>query len=105
MDGALIVGELMHPRGRELRDHRAERGAERERSSGAETALHRGDVEVAVAQLQSGVAALLVAIHLPVCDVETDPGTGVMRHADAGYETAIEVARERGIDLPMLDAD
>jgi urocanate hydratase len=26
----------------------------------------------------------------------TDPGTGVMRHADAGYERAIDVARERG---------
>jgi len=32
----------------------------------------------------------------------TDPGTGVMRHADAGYERAVEVARERGIDIPML---
>jgi urocanate hydratase len=31
-----------------------------------------------------------------------DPGTGVMRHADAGYELAIDTARERGIDLPML---
>jgi len=31
-----------------------------------------------------------------------DPGTGVMRHADAGYEIAQRVARERGIDLPML---
>jgi urocanate hydratase len=30
-----------------------------------------------------------------------DCGTGVMRHADAGYESAISVARERGIDLPM----
>jgi urocanate hydratase len=30
-----------------------------------------------------------------------DPGTGVMRHADAGYEDAIAVARERGVDLPM----
>ncbi|MEO8139794.1 MAG: urocanate hydratase [Gemmatimonadota bacterium] len=30
-----------------------------------------------------------------------DPGTGVMRHADAGYEIAIDTARERGIDLPM----
>ena len=32
-----------------------------------------------------------------------DPGTGVMRHADAGYERAIEVARERGVHIPMLD--
>ncbi|MGZ5473865.1 MAG: urocanate hydratase [Thermoanaerobaculia bacterium] len=32
----------------------------------------------------------------------TDPGTGVMRHADAGYQEAIDVARERGVDIPML---
>jgi urocanate hydratase len=31
-----------------------------------------------------------------------DPGTGVMRHADAGYEIARRVARERGVDIPML---
>ncbi|HSJ85491.1 MAG TPA: urocanate hydratase [Acidimicrobiia bacterium] len=31
-----------------------------------------------------------------------DPGTGVMRHADAGYEIAQRVARERGIDIPMM---
>ncbi len=34
-----------------------------------------------------------------------DPGTGVMRHADAGYEKARQVARDRGVDIPMLDAD
>jgi len=34
-----------------------------------------------------------------------DPGTGVMRHADAGYQRAIDVAHERGLDLPMLDKD
>ncbi|MFI5254360.1 MAG: urocanate hydratase, partial [Candidatus Limnocylindrales bacterium] len=33
----------------------------------------------------------------------TDPGMGVIRHADAGYERAIEVAHERGIRIPMLD--
>lgn len=32
-----------------------------------------------------------------------DPGTGVMRHADAGYELAIETAHERGVDLPMVE--
>ena len=32
-----------------------------------------------------------------------DPGTGVMRHADAGYDTAIETANERGVDLPMVN--
>ena len=34
-----------------------------------------------------------------------DPGTGVMRHADAGYEKARRVARDRGVDIPMLDAN
>lgn len=32
-----------------------------------------------------------------------DPGTGVMRHVDAGYERAIEVAHERGLRVPMLE--
>ena len=31
-----------------------------------------------------------------------DPGTGVMRHADAGYDLAIHTAKERGVDLPMV---
>jgi urocanate hydratase len=34
-----------------------------------------------------------------------DPGTGVMRHADAGYERATEVAAERGVRLPMSGAE
>ena len=33
-----------------------------------------------------------------------DPGTGVMRHADAGYEIAIEAARERGVRIPMNES-
>jgi urocanate hydratase len=32
-----------------------------------------------------------------------DPATGVMRHADAGYESAIECAKEHKLDLPMID--
>jgi urocanate hydratase len=32
-----------------------------------------------------------------------DPATGVMRHADAGYEIAKQAARENGLDLPMLN--
>jgi len=32
-----------------------------------------------------------------------DPGTGVMRHADAGYRSAIDTANERGVDLPMIN--
>jgi len=32
-----------------------------------------------------------------------DPGTGVMRHADAGYDLAVDTANERGVDLPMIN--
>ncbi|MCS6864299.1 MAG: urocanate hydratase [Gemmataceae bacterium] len=34
--------------------------------------------------------------------LRNDPGTGVMRHADAGYATAIRCAHENGLDLPMV---
>ncbi|MNI92031.1 Urocanate hydratase [compost metagenome] len=30
-----------------------------------------------------------------------DPGTGVMRHVDAGYDHAKDIARERGLKVPM----
>ncbi|HEY8018313.1 MAG TPA: hypothetical protein VIG53_02345, partial [Actinomycetota bacterium] len=33
----------------------------------------------------------------------SDPGMGVIRHADAGYERAREVARERGVRIPMQE--
>jgi urocanate hydratase len=36
------------------------------------------------------------------CVLTTDPGMGVLRHVDAGYEEAAEVARERGVDVPMM---
>ena len=32
-----------------------------------------------------------------------DPASGVMRHADAGYDIAIDTAREHGLNLPMLE--
>ncbi len=35
--------------------------------------------------------------------LRNDPASGVMRHADAGYESAIDCARHNGLDLPMLD--
>jgi len=31
-----------------------------------------------------------------------DPGIGIARHVDAGYEEAIETARDKGIKIPML---
>jgi urocanate hydratase len=33
----------------------------------------------------------------------SDPGMGVIRHVDAGYERAVDVARERGVRIPMQD--
>jgi len=33
----------------------------------------------------------------------TDPGMGVIRHADAGYERAVEVADERSVRIPMRE--
>ena len=58
--------------------------------------LHAGQVVVA-----DGTDAAAQALERVLTN---DPGTGVMRHADAGYEEAIRVAAERGVDLPMLNS-
>ncbi len=60
-------------------------------------ALHAGVVIVADGSERAERALARVLVN--------DPGTGVMRHADAGYEKAVEVARERGLDLPMINGD
>jgi urocanate hydratase len=57
-------------------------------------ALHAGVVIVADGSERAETALQLV--------LTNDPGTGVMRHADAGYESAKQVANERGLDLPMM---
>ena len=57
--------------------------------------LHAGVVIVADGSERARAALERVLVN--------DPGTGVMRHADAGYERAVEVARDRGLDLPMLN--
>jgi urocanate hydratase len=55
--------------------------------------IHAGMVVVADGTDQAGNKLQRV--------LTNDPGTGVMRHADAGYERALEVAQERGIHIPM----
>jgi len=55
--------------------------------------LHAG--MVVVADGTDAAAARLERV------LTTDPGMGVIRHADAGYERALEVARERGVRVPM----
>ena len=37
--------------------------------------------------------------------LQSDPGTGVARHADAGYESALAVAAEQGVRIPMREGD
>ena len=57
-------------------------------------ALHAGVVIVADGSERAERALKLT--------LTNDPGTGIMRHADAGYEQALQVARARGLDLPMF---
>jgi urocanate hydratase len=58
--------------------------------------IHAGQVIVAdgTALAAEKIARVLV----------NDPGTGVMRHVDAGYDRASEVARERGLRVPMQES-
>ncbi|MEW6072092.1 MAG: urocanate hydratase [Planctomycetota bacterium] len=55
-------------------------------------ALHAGQVTVADGTHEAAAAVERV--------LTNDPGTGIARHADAGYEEAIAFARERGVDIP-----
>ncbi len=54
--------------------------------------LHAGQVSVADGSAEADERLARVLLN--------DPGTGVMRHADAGYDRALEVAEQRGLDLP-----
>jgi urocanate hydratase len=67
---------------------------------------HGGGVGIGYSQ-HAGMVVVADGTELAARKLErvltTDPAMGVIRHADAGYEHAIEVARERGVRLPMLD--
>ncbi len=56
--------------------------------------IHAGQVIVADGTPEAAVRLERV--------LTSDPGTGVARHADAGYPQAIEFARRHGIKLPMI---
>ncbi len=62
---------------------------------GIGNSLHAGQVIVADGTLEMRVRLERV--------LTNDPGIGVARHADAGYEEAIETARKHGLHLPMID--
>ncbi len=78
-------------------------------SSGATwVAVHHGGGTGIGTSIHAG-AQLVVdgtddAAHRAELMLTNDPGTGVMRHADAGYEQAQAFARGHGVRLPMLDA-
>ena len=57
--------------------------------------LHAGQVTVADGTAEAGAALERV--------LTNDPGMGILRHADAGYTDAEDCARERGVDIPLLD--
>jgi urocanate hydratase len=59
--------------------------------------LHAGQVIVADGTPEA--AARLERV------LTSDPGMGVVRHVDAGYERAVDVASERGVKIPMVPCD
>ncbi|MEX1294997.1 MAG: urocanate hydratase [Candidatus Limnocylindrales bacterium] len=67
---------------------------------------HGGGVGIGYSQ-HAGMVVVADGTELAAHKLErvltTDPGMGVVRHVDAGYERAVEVARERGVAVPMLD--
>jgi urocanate hydratase len=67
---------------------------------------HGGGTGIGYSQ-HAGMVAVADGTELAARKLErvltTDPATGVLRHADAGYERAIEVADERGIRIPMRE--
>jgi urocanate hydratase len=68
---------------------------------------HGGGTGIGYSQ-HAGMVAVADGTELAARKLErvltTDPATGVLRHADAGYERAIEVADERGIRIPMRES-
>jgi urocanate hydratase len=78
---------------------RLETGYCDEIASTLDEALHQ--VREAVNQGQPLSIGLIGAERLSRV-LTNDPGTGVMRHVDAGYEEAIECAKEFGVKIPML---
>jgi urocanate hydratase len=66
---------------------------------------HGGGVGMGYSQ-HAGVVIVCDGTDAAACRLErvlwNDPGTGVMRHADAGYDAAIACAKAQGLDLPMM---
>jgi urocanate hydratase len=67
---------------------------------------HGGGVGIGYSQ-HAGMVVVADGTELAARKLErvltTDPAMGVLRHVDAGYEHAIDVARQRGVHVPMLE--
>jgi urocanate hydratase len=77
-------------------------------SSGATwVSIHHGGGVGIGRSIHAGMVCLADGTDLAAEKLErvltSDPGTGVMRHADAGYEDALAVARARGVRIPMAE--
>ena len=77
-------------------------------SSGATwVSIHHGGGVGIGRSIHAGMVALADGTDLADQKLErvltTDPGMGVIRHADAGYQRAIDVADERGVRIPMRE--
>jgi urocanate hydratase len=57
--------------------------------------IHAGQVIVADGTPEAAVRLKKV--------LTNDPGTGVARHVDAGYEEAVRTAKKRGVKIPMME--
>ncbi len=77
-------------------------------SSGATwVSIHHGGGVGIGRSIHAGMVALADGTDLAAAKLDrvltTDPGMGVIRHADAGYQRAIDVADERGVRIPMRE--
>ena len=113
----LRLGRLALPRdrgdGRRLRRHRrlaaAQRAGQHRRRGATWVSIHHGGGVGIGRSIHAGMVCVADGTDLAAEKLDrvltTDPGMGVIRHADAGYERAIEVADERGVRLPMREGD
>ena len=76
-------------------------------SGAAWVSLHHGGGVGIGRSIHSGIVCVADGTELAARKLEraltNDPGMGVLRHADAGYDRALDVARERGVRIPMME--
>ena len=82
---------------RSVRVYRRARRRARFRESLVELGPHSRQVTLADGTPEGEVRVTTV--------LRNDPALGIIRHADAGYERAVEVAEERGVKIPMINMD